>query len=147
KGYNEGIKKILRHPDSYRNQDDIGPALDDSKKNQKNINNQRHAELVEAQNYEPQIFCLLNSDVKVSENWLKPIEKLFDSNPDIAAIQPKILDYKNPEYFEYAGAGGGFIDEFGYPFCRGRVFWTMEKDKGQYDDNIQTFWASGACMF
>lgn len=93
------------------------------------------------------IFCLLNSDVKVVENWLIPIENLFSSNSEISVIQPKILDYKNPEYFEYAGAGGGFIDNFGYPFCRGRVFWTLEKDKGQYDDTIQTFWASGACLF
>lgn len=94
-----------------------------------------------------EIICLLNSDVKVSENWLKPVLNLFDTDKNIAAVQPKILDYKNPAYFEYAGAGGGFIDDFGYPFCRGRVFWTLEEDKGQYDDTIQTFWASGACMF
>lgn len=93
------------------------------------------------------ILCLLNSDVKVSENWLGPIEKLFKNNPDVAVMQPKLLDYKNPERFEYAGAGGGFIDNFGYPFCRGRIFWTLEEDKGQYDDTIQTFWASGACFF
>ena len=135
KGYNEGIKKILRQ------------AQDDSKKNQKNINYQSHAELVEAHNSTPEIFCLLNSDVKVTENWLDPIVELFQKDENIAAIQPKILDYKNPEYFEYAGAGGGFIDNLGYPLCRGRVFWTLEKDEGQYNDCIQTFWASGACLF
>ncbi|WP_413531687.1 glycosyltransferase family 2 protein [Empedobacter brevis] len=92
-------------------------------------------------------FCLLNSDVEVTENWIEPIEKLFDHHPDIAAIQPKILDYKNKEYFEYAGAGGGFIDKFGYPFCRGRVFSTLEKDHGQYNDTTQIFWATGASLF
>lgn len=94
-----------------------------------------------------EIFCLLNSDVQVTENWTEPILELFDSQPDIAAIQPKILDYKNPSKFEYAGAGGGFIDNFGYPYCRGRVFWTLEEDKAQYDDTLQVFWASGACLF
>ena len=99
------------------------------------------------QEIDADIFCLLNSDVKVSENWLKPIENLFNSDSKISVVQPKILDYKNPGYFEYAGAGGGFVDNFGYPFCRGRVFWTLEKDEGQYNDTIQTFWASGACLF
>lgn len=94
-----------------------------------------------------EIICLLNSDVKVSPNWISPILNLFMQDENISAIQPKILDYKNPKHFEYAGAGGGFIDNFGYPYCRGRVFWTLEEDKGQYDDTIQTFWASGACMF
>lgn len=95
----------------------------------------------------PDIFCLLNSDVKVSPDWLDPIEKLFAKDSEIAAVQPKILDYKNPHKFEYAGAGGGFIDNFGYPYCRGRVFWTLEEDQGQYDDTLQVFWASGACLF
>lgn len=94
-----------------------------------------------------EIICLLNSDVKVSHNWISPILNLFETDENIAAIQPKILDYKNPTYFEYAGAGGGFIDNLGYPYCRGRVFWTLEEDKGQYNDLIQTFWVSGACMF
>lgn len=101
--------------------------------------------LPDLKNYE--ILCLLNSDVQVSENWLEPIENLFATNAEIAVVQPKILDYKNPNLFEYAGAGGGFIDNYGYPFCRGRVFWDLEEDKGQYDDTIQTFWASGACFF
>lgn len=98
-------------------------------------------------NPEPTLLCLLNSDVKVSENWLKPVENLFGSDDEIAVVQPKVRDYKNPEKFEYAGAGGGFIDNFGYPYCRGRVFWTLEEDKGQYNDVIQIFWASGACFF
>src|SRR5690606_5901976 len=95
KGYNEGIKKILRQA-----QDDIGEVQDNSQENQKNINYQSHAELVEAHNSTPEIFCLLNSDVKVTENWLDPIVELFQKDENIAAIQPKILDYKNPEYFE-----------------------------------------------
>jgi len=91
-------------------------------------------------------YCLLNSDVKVTKGWLTPIIKLF-KNKDIVAIQPKILDYKNPEYFEYAGAGGGLIDSLGYPYCRGRVFDCIEKDNGQYNDTTPIFWASGACFF
>lgn len=93
------------------------------------------------------IFCLLNSDVEVTENWLKPIQTAFDKNAEVAIIQPKILDYKNKNYFEYAGAAGGFIDQLGYPFCRGRIFNVLEKDKGQYNDIREIFWATGACMF
>ena len=92
------------------------------------------------------IFCLVNSDIEVSENWLDPIFETFESDNDIAIIQPKILDFKNKKYFEYAGAAGGFIDKFGYPFCRGRVFETLEKDQNQYG-NTEIFWASGACFF
>lgn len=94
-----------------------------------------------------EIFCLLNSDVEVTENWLKPIQKLFNNKPETSIIQPKILDYNNKDYFEYAGAGGGFIDKYGYPYCRGRIFDTIEKDLGQYDDTVPIFWASGACFF
>lgn len=96
---------------------------------------------------EEEIYCLVNSDIQVTENWLVPILSVFENNKNAAIIQPKILDYKNKAYFEYAGAGGGFIDKFGYPFCRGRIFDTIEKDSGQYDDIIQLFWASGACFF
>ncbi len=92
------------------------------------------------------IFILLNSDVQVTPNWLAPISKIFEDNSEVAAVQPKILDYKKPEYFEYAGAAGGFIDKFGYPYCRGRIFDNLEKDLGQYDDEIEIFWASGACL-
>ena len=94
-----------------------------------------------------QIYALVNSDIEVTENWLKPIIETFDNEAKTAIIQPKILDYKNKNYFEYAGAAGGFIDQFGYPFCRGRIFKTVEKDNHQYDDNCEIFWASGACFF
>ncbi|MFT3795731.1 glycosyltransferase family 2 protein [Flavobacterium sp.] len=93
------------------------------------------------------IFVLLNSDVEVTQNWLKPIIAEFENNPNTAIIQPKILDQKNKEYFEYAGAAGGFIDQYGYPFCRGRLFDTIEKDQKQYQDDCEIFWASGACLF
>jgi GT2 family glycosyltransferase len=94
-----------------------------------------------------EIFALVNSDVEVTPNWLQPIIETFQNYPQTAIIQPKILDYKRKDYFEYAGAGGGFIDKFGYPFCRGRIFETIEKDLGQYNDNCEIFWASGACFF
>jgi GT2 family glycosyltransferase len=102
---------------------------------------------VALQNIEEKYLCLLNSDVEVTQNWLTPILSLFENNPEIGIIQPKILDYKNKAYFEYAGAAGGFIDKFGYPFCRGRIFDNVEKDNGQYDDEQTIFWASGACFF
>jgi hypothetical protein len=91
------------------------------------------------------IFCLLNSDVEVTENWLAPIIECFQQE-DTAIIQPKLLDYNNKDHFEYAGAAGGFIDKYGYPFCRGRIFDTIEKDVGQYEE-ASIFWASGACLF
>jgi hypothetical protein len=90
---------------------------------------------------------LLNSDVEVTQNWIEPIIELMDADKTIAACQPKIRDYNNPKYFEYAGAAGGFIDYLGYPFCRGRIFNHLEEDKGQYDDVTEIFWATGACMF
>lgn len=93
------------------------------------------------------IYCLLNSDVEVTPNWLTPIIDAFSNIPDVAIIQPKILDLLKKDYFEYAGAGGGFIDQLGYPFCRGRIFQTLERDNGQYDDTKEIFWATGACMF
>lgn len=94
-----------------------------------------------------EIFALVNSDVEVTENWLHPIIETFKNEPQTAIIQPKILDFKRKEYFEYAGAAGGFTDKYGYMFCRGRLFETLEKDHGQYDDNCEIFWASGACFF
>ena len=99
------------------------------------------------QNLSENIFVLLNSDVEVTPNWLQPVLEVFEKDPLVVAAQPKILDYKNPAYFEYAGAGGGFIDKYGYPFCRGRIFNTLEEDLGQYNDVTQVFWASGACLF
>ena len=97
-------------------------------------------------NLEEDLFILLNSDVKVSANWLKPIQDAFINNPKLMAAQPKILDYKNPSFFEYAGAAGGYIDALGYPFCRGRIFMALEKDLGQYNNKTDIFWASGACL-
>ncbi|MBT8244190.1 MAG: glycosyltransferase family 2 protein [Winogradskyella sp.] len=93
------------------------------------------------------VLCLLNSDIEVTEGWLQPIIAAYNSESEIGIIQPKILDYKQKTHFEYAGAGGGFIDKYGYPFCRGRIFNTIEKDDGQYNDTIKIFWASGACFF
>ena len=91
-------------------------------------------------------FVLLNSDIEVTAGWLKPLISYMDNNPDVASCQPKILSYNNKDHFEYAGAAGGFIDKFGYTFCRGRVFDVIEKDSGQYDDPIDIFWSTGACM-
>jgi len=90
---------------------------------------------------------LLNSDVEVSAKWLETALDYLDSHQDVAALQPKLLDYNNKTTFEYAGASGGFIDIFGYPFCRGRIFTTVEKDTGQYDEPAEVFWATGACLF
>ena len=92
-------------------------------------------------------YVLLNSDVEVTENWIETVISLMDSNKNIAACQPKILDFNNREKFEYAGAAGGFIDKYGYPFCRGRVFNSLEEEKNQYNDSTEVFWATGACMF
>ena len=92
-------------------------------------------------------FVLINSDIEVTEGWLTPIINLMDSDKKISACQPKLLDYNNRNMFEYAGASGGFIDNLGYPFCRGRIFDSLEKDKGQYNDAIKVFWATGACLF
>lgn len=93
------------------------------------------------------IYCLLNSDVEVTEHWIEPILNLFRNNPDIAAVQPKILDYNQRNKFEFAGAGGGLIDNLGYPYCRGRIFDDIEEDKGQYNDECKIFWASGCALF
>lgn len=92
-------------------------------------------------------FVLLNSDVEVTPNWIEPVIKLMESNLSIAAAQPKIRSHSNKSSFEYAGAAGGFIDLFGYPFCRGRIFDSLEIDSGQYDKNSEIFWASGAALF
>jgi GT2 family glycosyltransferase len=91
-------------------------------------------------------YILLNSDIEVTPEWTKPLITFMDNNPNAAAVQPKILSWHNREYFEYAGAAGGYIDKFGYPFCRGRIFNNVEKDTGQYDSGKEIFWSSGACM-
>lgn len=93
------------------------------------------------------IYALVNSDVEVTEGWLVPVLELFEADLQTAIIQPKILDFYNKESFEYAGAAGGFIDKYGYPFCRGRIFNTIEHDTEQYNDTSEIFWASGACLF
>ncbi len=91
-------------------------------------------------------YVLLNSDIEVTPGWLDPLIEYMDDNPDVAACQPKILSYYKKDYFEYAGAAGGFIDRYGYTFCRGRIFEYTEEDKGQYESTIDIFWSSGACM-
>ncbi len=93
------------------------------------------------------LYCLLSSDIEVSEGWVEPVLNLFDEQPNVAVIQPKIKSWHKKSDFEYAGAAGGFIDYQGYPFCRGRIFYTTEEDEGQYDSNEEIFWASGACFF
>lgn len=94
-----------------------------------------------------EIYCLLNSDVEVTPNWLNPVVELFKKEPNISAIQPKILDFNRRNHFEFAGAGGGLIDNLGYPYCRGRIFENIEEDHGQYNDETEIFWASGCCLF
>lgn len=93
------------------------------------------------------LLCLLNSDIEVTENWLDGILTAFNAKAKPDILQPKILDYKDKSKFEYAGAAGGFIDKYGYPFCRGRIFDSIETDQGQYNDITDIFWASGACFF
>ena len=91
-------------------------------------------------------YVLLNSDVEVSHHWLTPLIEFMDSHQQVAACQPKLLAEYDKDSFEYAGACGGFLDKYGYPFCRGRIFDTVERDKGQYDYQQEILWATGACM-
>jgi len=93
------------------------------------------------------VYALVNSDIEVTEGWLNPVIDEFKKNRKTGIVQPKLLDFKDKSKFEYAGAGGGFVDFMGYPFCRGRIFMELEKDKGQFDDSANIFWASGACFF
>jgi len=92
-------------------------------------------------------FVLLNSDVEVTPGWMNPVIQHMELDKQVAASMPKLLSYREGHLFEYAGASGGFIDRFGFPFCRGRVFDTCEKDESQYNDIREVFWASGAAMF
>ena len=96
---------------------------------------------------EAEYYVLLNSDIEVTHHWLTPLIEFMDNHPDTAACQPKLLSDNNRDAFEYAGAAGGFIDRLGYPFCRGRVFDTVEDDNGQYDYPLEVLWATGACLF
>ena len=91
-------------------------------------------------------YVLLNSDIEVGENWLEPLVNWMEEHPETGVCQPKVLSVAEPDSFEYAGAAGGFIDRYGYPFCRGRILSNLEKDGGQYDEAIECFWATGACM-
>lgn len=99
------------------------------------------------QQIDAQYYCLLNSDIEVSPHWLDSIVQYMDTHADTGICQPKLLSYHERQKFEYAGAGGGYIDKYGYPFCRGRMFARTEKDLHQYDNICEIFWASGACMF
>ena len=99
------------------------------------------------QQVEAEYVVLLNSDVEVTPHWLEPLVEYMDAHPEVAACQPKIRSERNKEYFEYAGAAGGYIDKYGYPFCRGRIFEVVEKDEGQYDTIQPIFWATGAALF
>ena len=96
---------------------------------------------------EAEYVVLLNSDVEVTPDWLNPLVSFMDAHPEVGACQPKIRSQKNRDYFEYAGAAGGFIDRLGYPFCRGRIFDTVEEDDGQYNTDMPVFWATGAALF
>lgn len=96
---------------------------------------------------EAEYVVLLNSDVEVTPGWLEPLTAYMDAHPEVAACQPKIRSERHKEYFEYAGAAGGYLDKYGYPFCRGRIFEVVEKDEGQYDTVRPVFWATGAALF
>ena len=95
---------------------------------------------------EAEYYLLLNSDIEVTPNWLTPMIELLDNHADVAACQPKLLSIHDRQAFEYAGASGGFIDRLGYPFCRGRIFETIEHDESQYDDQVDVHWATGAAL-
>ena len=95
---------------------------------------------------EADYYLLLNSDVEVTHHWLTPLLEFMDAHPDVAACQPKLLSECDKDSFEYAGAAGGYLDKYGYPFCRGRIFNTIESDSGQYDYNTEILWATGACL-
>lgn len=98
------------------------------------------------QQIDAEYVVLLNSDVEVTSGWLEPMTDYLDKHPQVAACQPKLLSFQEKSCFEYAGAAGGFIDKYGYPFCRGRIFDVVESDRGQYDDIIPVFWATGAAL-
>ena len=99
------------------------------------------------QQIDAQYYCLLNSDVEVCPQWLEPIVEYLDSQPEVAVCQPKLLSFADKNYFEYAGAAGGFVDKYGYPFCQGRLFDCVEKDEEKYNQIKEIFWATGACLF
>lgn len=96
---------------------------------------------------EADIYVLVNSDVEVTPQWIEPCVARLTADPRVAAVQPKVISWKNKDKFEYAGAAGGFLDHWGYPFCRGRILAEVETDQGQYDDPVSILWATGACLF
>lgn len=98
------------------------------------------------QGLDAEYYLLLNSDVEVKDEWLSPLLNYMEEHPEVAACQPKLLSQREPEMFEYAGAAGGFLDKYGYPYCRGRLFDTVEQDLGQYDDTLPLLWATGAAL-
>jgi GT2 family glycosyltransferase len=98
------------------------------------------------QHIDAEYFILLNSDIEVTPGWTEPLISFMEDNPDTASCQPKILSWHNRNFFEHAGAAGGYIDKYGFPFCRGRIFSKVERDSGQYDSRKDIFWSSGACM-
>lgn len=104
----------------------------------------RRLEIIAPQRYE--YYLLLNSDVRVTADWLRPLHTYMEQHPDVAAAQPKLRAEWAHDTLEYAGAAGGYIDRYGYPFCRGRLLSVVEKDRGQYDDNASIFWATGAAL-
>ena len=98
------------------------------------------------QKIDAEYYLLLNSDIEVTHHWLTPLIELMDSHPEVAACQPKLLSIFDRDRFEYAGASGGYLDRYGYPFCRGRIFDTVERDEGQYDNRQDVLWATGAAL-
>lgn len=102
--------------------------------------------LLEQSHPEMEYFLLINSDIEVGQGWLEPLVEWMDTHPECGACAPKLHSYQQRDMFEYAGAAGGFIDKYGYPFCRGRVLKTLERDMGQYDSPAEVFWATGACL-
>ncbi|MCL2131804.1 MAG: glycosyltransferase family 2 protein [Lentimicrobiaceae bacterium] len=99
------------------------------------------------QQVDAEYYCLLNSDIEVASQWIEPVIDYLDTHLQVAVCQPKLLSFAQKSHFEYAGAAGGFIDKYGYPFCQGRLFDCVEKDEGKYDEAKEIFWATGACMF
>ena len=95
---------------------------------------------------EADYYVLLNSDIEVGEGWLEPLVGFMEEHPEVGICQPKVLSMAERDRFEYAGAAGGFIDRYGFPFCRGRILSNLERDEGQYDEAVECFWATGACM-
>ena len=102
--------------------------------------------LLEQSHPEMEYFLLINSDIEVGQGWLEPLVEWMDTHPECGACAPKLHSWQQRDMFEYAGAAGGFIDKYGYPFCRGRVLKTLERDMGQYDSPAEVFWATGACL-